>query len=202
MKDKTCSNHRCSHDECKGVDCDDYAYNHRRIKASNRLLPCDLTTDEIIAQGEKISIARSTISSAEEDFKAQKKAFDGLKSEQEGVIMRSCSLIDRKKEDREVACETVHDYTSGKVTTTRLDTYVVIDDRPLNDDELQQELDLHAKNEEGEDGPEASTDTTEVGPSGKPAGNVDPIECSICAECGEPFETEDTEECFCEKHRA
>lgn len=106
----------------------------------SRMLPCDLTDQELLQRGQKVAelVAKKEALEAEKkdtasEFKAK---IDRLESD----IASIAKEVRSKKEYREVEVSTTKDYKRKVAETVRQDTGELVEQRTLTPAELQLEL--------------------------------------------------------------
>lgn len=103
-------------------------------------LPVKLTDEEVLKYGRDVARAVADKGRIEIELDSVKVDYKGKISEQEGIIGKLSPRIHSGIETREVKCEEIKDYVKGTVTVTRLDTFDIIEDRPMREDEKQIQL--------------------------------------------------------------
>ena len=110
------------------------------VTEDKHVLPVALTKDERLQIAMDMASAQSDMEHLEKDKKA---AVDDFNAKIEGHyadVSRCSSVLRRGEKDVEVPCETIRDYRLGNVRITRLDTFKVIQDRPMTSEERQRAI--------------------------------------------------------------
>lgn len=105
-----------------------------------RTLQCKLDDTEVLNYGRQIAREQTELETAEQ---RKKEVMSQLKADIEkhtSAIRSLSSKIATGYEYRAVKCQKVVDGTENRVSIVRDDTGEVIEERPLNDDELQRGL--------------------------------------------------------------
>jgi len=113
-----------------------------RIMKEKHYLEVQLTEDELKQDGKELADSfkrKNAIEAEMETFKAQKKA---EVTQCEGDIAKNAALVSAGKEMRMVDCEVTLDFNAGKRTVARIDNGIIVNERKLNDDEKQLELNV------------------------------------------------------------
>jgi hypothetical protein len=101
-----------------------------------------LTDEEVLKYGREAARAVADRESIESDFDSMKKDYKARIDEQTAIVSKLSPRIHSGKETRDVECEEVKDWTKGTVVVTRLDTFEIVDQRPMRDEERQMEVQL------------------------------------------------------------
>ena len=107
---------------------------------STRMLLVRLINDELLAIGKHLAAEQDEIDRVEDQRKKAASQFKAQTEAHRAQIRIHSMAIATGEERRRVECETVWDYTDGKVTVTRCDTGEVIEERALRDEEAQMEM--------------------------------------------------------------
>jgi hypothetical protein len=118
-------------------------------KRLTRDLSCVLTQDELLVAGAELAQAGSDIRSIESRLASIKAEFKAKSAEAEARAMKHELQVSTRQEPREVACESVMDFTAGTYTIYRLDTGGCVETRPLHENERQMEI--HADEDDASD---------------------------------------------------
>jgi hypothetical protein len=113
-----------------------------QVFKEKQYLECMLSDDELKQASRELADACQRKTSIEDQlatFKAQKKAEI---TQCDGEINKNTVLVSSGKEMRMVECEATLDFDSGKRTVVRLDSGVIVQERPLSTDEKQLELNV------------------------------------------------------------
>lgn len=105
-----------------------------------KTLPVKLTTKELLAAGREQADAQEEKRDTEGQMKAAADEYKGKIKAITGKIVRLANLVRAGYEHREVKCEQVYDYETGRVQIMRMDTAEIVEDRPLRQDEQQMQL--------------------------------------------------------------
>lgn len=107
------------------------------IPNQTRNLPCQLTEDELAKKGHELAIAvRERLDVMATKKKVAKKHSDRIK-EYEVTIADVATVIETKSELRVVSVQSFADLRRNVLTTKRLDTDEMIDERTLTASELE-----------------------------------------------------------------
>jgi DNA segregation ATPase FtsK/SpoIIIE-like protein len=113
---------------------------HVERSEASRILKCELTQAELLTMGQELADAHSEHESITNELESIKAEFKGKIQAEEGKIGSLSAKIRAGYEHRQVKCATVKDWKSKTVTVTRLDTGAIIENRPMNQEELQMPL--------------------------------------------------------------
>ena len=116
-----------------------------KVTTAGRRLPVKLTDDELLARGRQLVENMRKTAVAEEAREAENKKRKGdiaLLEEATGLLS---AIISTGTEEREVECEIRKDFIHGKVTTVRMDTGEIIDERIMTADERQETMPFEDK---------------------------------------------------------
>lgn len=109
-------------------------------KDCTEYLECVLTEKELIQKSKDLAKANEDLADAEArkkdimaDFTAQQKKHEA----NIGILSR---IVSSGKEYRDVKCKTIIDYTKGTKVVKRLDTFEIVKERDLTQQERQQNL--------------------------------------------------------------
>jgi hypothetical protein len=112
------------------------------MRTTKRLLPCNLSDDEVADRAQdlaKAEIYRGQVETdylaAESDWKAQKKLWEGKVSTASEACLRMGRVVKDRQEDREVECQPT--VRNGQYYLIRLDTGEIVLQRPATTEELQ-----------------------------------------------------------------
>ena len=110
------------------------------VRDYTKLLPVKLTTDEKLTAGARLAELDGELHEASENATQVKQA---LKAEETRIVAertRVAGLLRRGTEMRDVKVQVFHDYEDGELTEVRVDTFEVVFQRPLTEDEKQPTL--------------------------------------------------------------
>lgn len=102
---------------------------------TKEFLKCMLTTEELLAYGERMADAQDEAMRLQSQFDSIKKEYNGKIEARKAEAERLGGVVRAKYEHREVECEVVTNYTKMTVTVTRLDTGVVEKSRRMTAEE-------------------------------------------------------------------
>jgi len=105
-----------------------------------RSLKVQLTDKDVLGVAEELSKVLDEIKAIDEEKKAVVANLKSRTEEKEARCSTLQSLVRNKWEYRPVDCEETMDNNTGKVTTRRLDTDEVIEERDMTYDERQSKL--------------------------------------------------------------
>lgn len=111
-------------------------------KTTTETLSCELSDDEMRDRGEQLARVLDDIVAEEGRHEALKTEMKSAMAALEAKRDALGAVIRRKAEHRLVEVEELTDYRVGKFTKTRLDSGVVIFERPLTSDERQLAMSL------------------------------------------------------------
>lgn len=141
-----------------------------REEAVTIALSRPLTELEIAAIAHKLASTAADRGIVQAEFDSVKKTFKEKIDALTGEINGDLNKIFEGVEIEEVNCQRVFNYSDGTVTTTRLDTKEIIEERELTEEELQMYLDLQDQEAAPEEEPEQPE--VEETPKGDPIGEV------------------------------
>jgi hypothetical protein len=102
-------------------------------KKTTRVLPCELTEDEILEAGNDLAINVAQYNALEDEKKAALQEYTEKLKSLDGIQRKLAKMIETKKEDREVEClYHYHRPERGQKTLVRLDTAEVVEVTPMN----------------------------------------------------------------------
>lgn len=110
-------------------------------------LRCRLTPDEWRKLAEASADAFNRLEESKGEAKEVASQYKATQDKLSATIKEASLKIASGFETRPVECEEVIDYERGRVTTTRLDTFEVVSERPLTNAERQRGLDLQIDEE-------------------------------------------------------
>lgn len=113
-----------------------------RVATFSRDLICDLTREEVEERASKAAELVQKRDLKQADFDSQRKYWKNQIEEIEVEIRSVSSEVRSKKTSRQIVCERICDYTSGRVREVRTDTGEALSDRAMTDAERQRELDF------------------------------------------------------------
>lgn len=113
----------------------------RKIK---RLLKVALTPEEERFFGKESARYRQELALANDQLDEIKGQFKGKIEGYEKEQNRIMVLLNNGYEYRDVECEIIEDFKALTIQVTRLDTGEVVEDRPMNEAERQQNLPMEA----------------------------------------------------------
>lgn len=111
-------------------------------KQVRELCKCILTTNELLAYGQKMADSTQEIRSLEDQLTSVKKDFQARIDQQDAEVGRLSSALRSGYEHRDTDCELIMNWTDKTVKLVRLDTGEVIRSRVMSDDEKQMPLDV------------------------------------------------------------
>ena len=100
-------------------------------------LPVPLTDQERLQICEDIASSQMKGEQAEKDKKAADDGYKAIIEESYADVSNLTQTIRRGKVDRMVQCEIKKDYRLGHIRVSRMDTYEVIESRPMTTQERQ-----------------------------------------------------------------
>jgi hypothetical protein len=106
-------------------------------RKDRRFLTCQLTEEEIRAAAEAMARYHDDKQELEEQITSIKAEFKAKIEQCEANIRAQKRLVRDKRETRPVDIEITSNFTDCTVTTTRLDTGEIIEDRKMTGDERQ-----------------------------------------------------------------
>jgi len=105
-------------------------------------LPCVVTDSECLELAKQMS----QLCKQKDDVEAEKarvgREFQKRIKDLSGEISGIKDVINTGLVNRHIACEKAFDYRNKLCITTRIDTGEIVEERPLYEDELQEEFDL------------------------------------------------------------
>lgn len=105
-------------------------------------LACKLTQEELVARGAELAEVLDDIKNEESSQVGLKKQMASTLASLEAKRDDLSSRVSRREEHRDVEVQETLDYKAGKFYRTRMDTGLVIFERPLTNDERQASLEL------------------------------------------------------------
>lgn len=111
-----------------------------RTRRTAELLPVKLTDDELLAYGCELAREERVLAELQERRKEVTQNIRAEMGEHQARIRKLSRFVESGEEPREVECEELWDYRQGKLVVTRLDTGVVVTERPLTPEERQGDL--------------------------------------------------------------
>lgn len=113
-----------------------------KIKKDKASLPCELTDDELIAKGEKLSKQEIELWAKQDEAKKSAKTFKTLIDAMQKIVEGLVAEIDTKKEYREVECEWRYGVPhESEKSLIRLDTFETVQIEAVQEWEKQQDID-------------------------------------------------------------
>jgi len=116
-----------------------------RNKISKEFLKCMLTNDEKLDLSSSLAEAYTGIQELEEQKKSAMSALKAQIDSKTADATRMARLVHDGYEMRHVECETIYDLSLKLATVLRKDTGEVLKERPMTQDELQEELKFFAE---------------------------------------------------------
>lgn len=111
-----------------------------KVLKTSKKLPVKLDDDELLERGKQLVDNMRKTAVAESEREAENKKRKGDIELLEGITARLAGVIQNGSEDRDVDCEIRKDFEHGVVTVVRLDTGEVVETRPMDAQERQEEM--------------------------------------------------------------
>lgn len=124
-----------------------------------RHLEVPLTGKEKTELGLKLADAVQQVANAEADKKAVASSFKAKIEEHQSRANSAAATLSAGYEYRDVECEVTKDFDKKLLTSRRLDTFVIVEERPLKKDELQINITLETDEQETEEDSDLSTES-------------------------------------------
>ena len=122
--------------------------NNDRIKVTHEPHPlaCKLTTQDRATAAGQLAEAIQNLESLEVEHKVVTKEFNSRKQQFTGSIHRLSREVSNGEAVRSVDCELRLNYTKLTATLVRTDTDEQVEERPMTEDEKQEDLDFEGSN--------------------------------------------------------
>ena len=111
-------------------------------KKSTQRIAVKLTDRELLDYGKALAQSENDIRSEREQQDAMRAGMKETLQRIESRRMMLAGLVSSGEEYREIDCDDVFDYDTGRVTRHRLDTGEVVIERPMTDEERQRSIAL------------------------------------------------------------
>jgi hypothetical protein len=111
-----------------------------RVAPTTMRLPVKLNDDDLITRGKQLVENMRKTAMADEAREVENKKRKGDIALLGEVTAKLSTIVSSGTEDREVDCEVSKDFIHGKVTTVRMDTGEVVDERVMTAEERQDEF--------------------------------------------------------------
>ena len=112
----------------------------KKVRKYSTNLKVQLTDNEIIEAASAMAKSMDIVKSLEADLASLKSNFKAKIAEETARLEQYQGKVRNKSDYREVDCEETKDKKTKKITTVRLDTGEVIEDRNMTYNELQGKL--------------------------------------------------------------
>lgn len=109
-----------------------------KVSMATKRLPVKLEDDDLLTRGRQLVENMRKTAQAEEAREVENKKRKGDIALLEEATALISAIISTGMEERDVDCEVRKDFIHGKVTTVRLDTGEVVDERVMSADERQE----------------------------------------------------------------
>lgn len=111
-----------------------------KVVNEERWLSRDLTDEEIIESAKSLASKRTALKHLESEKKSFVEQIKAKASQLESELDELNQRVSEGKAWGKIPCKVVTNYEEGTVTTTRLDTNEVLEERALRDTERQMEI--------------------------------------------------------------
>ncbi|HXU04975.1 MAG TPA: hypothetical protein VN903_28640 [Polyangia bacterium] len=112
------------------------------VKKAAVELPCLLTDSEFRDRAKQLANVEADMGALDARHESMKQQIKQETAALESRRAELSGIVDRGSEFRMVAIEIRHNFATGRVLTTRLDTGEIYNDRPMTADERQRSLPL------------------------------------------------------------
>jgi hypothetical protein len=110
------------------------------VETVQRAVVVKLKDDEVIARGDALSRECQRIIQIENELAALRADCKARLEEAEASVQMLSNVVSSRSESRLVDCLVMHDFTDKTVYIVRTDTREVIENRRMNESELQAQL--------------------------------------------------------------
>lgn len=114
----------------------------KNLKTITKLLPCKLTDEELLGYGNDLATVIQDMATEEDRQVSLKQELKARLTDLESRRSVLSNKITRKEEVRDVEVEPSLDFDIGAYRETRTDTGEMIFERPINEHEQQEQIEL------------------------------------------------------------
>lgn len=111
-----------------------------KIETVNKWLPVKLTKDQILERASKAANLVAQRADLESEKSAKNREYSEKFKEIDGEMSKLSKAVAAGEESQNVVCEVRRSYLEKRVITIRKDTYEIVDDRKMYENEMQGDL--------------------------------------------------------------